>query len=540
MLKATYELFMSEYFLFQAVLGKYCEDREQLFRALCKIFLIPESEADKLYCLAENEMARAITTDKDFMQYQRMQKYSKLIGSESYANAEWAEVASIKGNAIHVAQTHNLIPEADATRNIIYNCLSSSATSGTVSAIRIMGILQCEGIFLKKNRKEGVKMLAKAADWNDSVSTLAILRYCKDTREFNMARLKQEVANTPFEELYDVASKRYGEAGILQIEEVNLLNKSFNSGVLKRDVYDPKYARILNSHALYIKDKEKAVFTPNKDQLCVISDLPLKLSGERTVGVNLSGLERSALKRDAEIEAIARLVKNSDLRELPTYRPLCLVCEDRYVLNMYAKAIGEKDENTHVEVIDVCELEDYDFEPSPNNVFVRSIDEDRDNRFMLFFCGEISERKIDAVKSILQSTRRAKFHLHSPNVTLNLSAVLPICFCDEQNAKWLKSCCDEIRVCEVNADEQHVAVNDILTDKQKLYGVGALELSDDAFEALRGYGIDTAEKLIDFAVRAHRERGAQITLLREMIQEYAATDSNHTIGFGGVKYAKYH
>ena len=539
MMTAIVEMFMSEYFLIKAVIGKYCGESEVLFKALRKICLISEKEEERLYALAENEIAKGIITDKDFMQYQRMLKYSRMIGAERNTNAEWEEAARIKGDAILTAHNYHLV-NADASRNVVYNCLVAAATCGNVSAIRIMGILQCEGIFLKRNRKEGLKLLAKAADWNDCVSTLAILHYCKDTREYNMARLKQNVKNSPYEELYEVAASKYGEAGMLEIDEVKLLNKSFNSGVLKRDSYDPKYARILNSYALYVRDKEKAVFTLNKEQLCAISDLPLKLSPERVVGVDTERLERAPLKRNNEITAISRQLQNGDLRGLPNYRPLCLCCEDRYVLETYAKVIGEESESVHVEVIDISELEEYDFEPSPNNVFIRSIDEDKDNRFLLFFCGEISARKMDAVKSILQSTRRAKFHLHSPNVTLNLSAILPICFCDEENAKWLKSFCDEIKISEVTAQEQHVAIADILDSKQKLYGVGTIELAEGTAEILSGYGIDMAEKVIDSAVRSHREKGARITLSPEMLQEYAGIEGGQTIGFGGGKYARYH
>ena len=539
MLKATVELFLSQYFLFKAVLGKYCEDSEGLFNILRKIFLTPEGEGKRLYSLAENELAAGIVTDKDFMKYQRMQRYADMIGSGRQTNAEWEEIAGIKGNALLTAQRLNLLND-DASRNVIYESLSSAATCGKVGAIMINGILRCEGILLTKNRREGIKLLSKAAAWNDIVSTLALLHYCRDTREFNMARLKQNVENTPFEELYTVAAAKYGEAGVLEIEEVKLLNKSFNSGVLKRDTFDPKYARMLNSFALYTKDKEKAVFSLNKELLTQISDLPLKLSPEKIASVSSSGLEKTALNRAKEIKAIARALKNSDLRQLPAFRPLCISCEDRYVLNMYAKAIEEGNTGAHVEVIDVSELEDYDFEPTANNVFVRSIDEDRDNLFLLLFYGEISSRKVDAVKSILQSSRRAKFHLHSPNVTLNLSAVLPICLCDGQNAKWLKSCCDEIELSPVTAEEQHIAVSDVLEGKSSLYGVGAIVLTDEAAEALDGYGIDTAEKIIDAAVLAHREKGVSITLALEMLEEYSGMESRHTIGFGGNKNAKYH
>ncbi|MDE7452873.1 MAG: hypothetical protein K2N22_00510 [Clostridia bacterium] len=533
MLKATVELFMSEYFLFRAVLGKYLDCGEDLFRRLGKIFLISEKEADALYSLSENETAKAICTESDFMQYQRMRKYTELVGLASEQNAQWEEAAVIKGNAILTAQSHNLLLGADASRNAVYNCLTAAATGGTVSALRILGVLQCEGIFLGKNEAAGIKNLVKAADWNDSAGTLALLYYGKQSRAFNMARLRQEVKDTPFDELYPLAAEKYGEGCAYDTEEIRLLNKAFSSGVLKRETYDPKYARILNSKALDIKDKEKAVFTLNKEQLSVISDLPLKLtraiSGYSDAGVSI----RTVLNREAEDLAISRALKNSDLRELPSYRPICLCCDSKYVLNTYAKAITARNENLHTERIDVAELIEYDFEPSPNNIFVRSIDEDKDNRFLLFFCGEIPERKTDAVKSFLQSGRRAKFHLNSPNVTLNLSSVLPVCFCDTQNAPLLKSCCDIVNLSEVKTEELSAVIADILAGKQMVYGTGKITLGGGAETLFKGTDVDSAEKLIDTAVRARREAGADIVLTREILEEYAQDSDKTVIGFGG-------
>lgn len=529
MLNATVELFMSEYFFIKAILGKYLSDSEKLFKALSKIFLIPEGEAEKLYSLSENDTASAIATDNDFMQYQRIRKYTEITGSDRVVNDEWEEVARIKGNAILIAQNSNLILDADASRNVVYTCLSSAAAAGLVGAIRVFGILQCEGIFLGKNEKAGVKALSKSADWNDSVSILALLHYCGDARKFNMARLRQTVENTPFEELHKTAVKIHGEAGP-SVQEVKLLDKAFNSGMLKREVCDPKYARILNSPALSVKDKEKAVFSLNKELLCAISDLPLKLSHGKT---SVEACGAAALMREKEISAISRALKNSDLRGLPTFRPLCLSCDSNYVLETYARAIGGDSEVTHVELIDVAELGEYEFEPTPNNIFVRSIDEDKDNRFLLFFRGEISERKIDAVKSFLQSSRRAKFHLNSPSVTLDLSAVLPVCFSDERNAKWLKQYCDEIKLSKVSSEEMPVAIADVLENVRKLYGVGTIEFTEEISEVFKGFDIDTAERLIDCAVLARRERGASVTLSRDILKESAGDNEKQTIGFGG-------
>lgn len=531
MLNATVELFMSEYFLFKTVLGKYLEDSEKLFMALSKIFLIPEKDADKLYHLSENETARAITTDKDFMQHQRMLKYSHLIGATNKSNPEWEEIAKIKGSAIISAQSQKLFLDADASRNMVYTCLASAATGGIVSALRIMGILQCVGIFLVKNEDIGIKTLSKLADWNDTVSTLALLYYCNDTRKYNMTRLRQEVTDTPFEELYELAARKYGEAYSKRIDEVELLNKAFNSGTLKREKFDPKYVRILNSKALYIKDKEKVVFTQANGLAGVVAELPLKLTNAKMTHVDVN-ISNTAIKRENELNAVIRALDNADLREMLSYRPLCLCCKSKYILDMYARTIKVKLPDTHVEIMDVAELNEYDFELSSNNIFVRSIDEDRDNRFLLFFCGDVPERGIDAVKSILLGSKRAKFHLNSPNVTLNLSAVLPVCFCDESNVKALRPYCNVIQLSEVTAEEMPIAINDIIATKQKEYRVSKIKLNGEVAEIFKGYDIDTAEKLIDEAVRARRDKDAAITLTREILQEYASDNNKQTIGFG--------
>ena len=533
MLNATVEKFISEYFLMKAILGKHLPDGRKLFGALSKICLIPEADVSKLYALAENEAAKSINTEKEFMQHQRMQKYSKLVGSEQKENAEWEEIIAIKGSAIQMAMGYNLVSGVDVSRNAAYSNLSMAASGGTVAAMQIMGILLCEGIFLDKNKVAGLKYLEKAAGWNDIISILALLHYSEDNRGYNMARLRQVLENTPYPKLYKEAAKRYGTAEDADCGEVRLLLKAFASGILKREVYDPKYARILNSKALYIKDKEKTVFSPSAELLSVIGSLPLKLTNDYITAVDVDEVKNVTVKREAETKAVIRALRNGDLRELPSYRPLCICSDSRYMLNMFAKAIAAKSKGVHVETIEVGELIEYDFEPSPNNVFIRSIDEDKDNRFLMFFCGDIPQYKIEAVKSMLQSGRRAKFHLNSPNVTLNLGMVLPICFCDKQNAELLRPYCDIVRIAPITEDELAAVIRDILIGKEKLYGVGKIKLSGEPKDVFCYYDIDTAEKLIDSAVRARREKGAKITLSREILEEYNADKDRPRIGFGG-------
>lgn len=540
MINATVELFMTEYFLIKAVLGKFLDNGENLFRALSKVFLISEKEVKALYALAENEIAREITTEGEFMQHQRLLKYSRLVGSHEQVNSEWEEVVSIKGNAILLAQSHGLISDADVSRNALYERLSAAITVGKICALRVVGILQCEGIFFDKNPKAGIKKLLKAADWNDGLSTLALLSYSEKNREFNMARLRLEVEDAPFASLYQTAVEYYGVKGdTADVSLVKLLEKVFASGGLKRDTYDSNFARILLSKAISLKEKEKAVFSPNKELQSLIGDLPLKLSHENVVAVDVSCLDETALRREAERTEISRALSNADLRGLVGYRPLCLCCDSKYILTMYAQALMAKSANAHVEIIDVAELPDYDFEPTKDNIFLRGIDEDKDNRLFLFCYGTISERKMDALKRLLQTSRRAKFHLNNIGVTLDLSAVLPICFCDKQNEHMLKPYCDLIQLAPVSQEETSCAIQDVLAAKQKLYGVGTIRLECDIMSIIGRNDIDLAEKLIDVAVRAQRVKGADITLTKAILERLMDDNNRPRIGFGGEIYGKH-
>lgn len=532
MLNTVTELFLSEYFFINAVLGKF-SGNSKLFGALAKLFLIAESKVKKLFELAENSSAKDICTEKDFLKHQRIRRYAKITGDGADVNKEWEEVIRIKGEAILLASGQNLTQDLPVSRNTVYSALCNSSASGNIGALRALGFLQCEGIFLDRNKKAGLRKLKKCADWNDKVSTLALLHYCEEDRQYNFNRLIGEVEDTPFEELSAIASKKYRLTIDCAVPEVGLLNKAFYSAVLKPNVLDAKYQRILNSKALSIKDKERVILSSNAEQLSAINDLPLKLSRANIKAVDTSGFDNIAVKREEEAETIICALKNSDLRELKSYRPLCLSCDSRYLLNMYAKAISAENAGVHTERIYAGDLSEYDCEPTFNNIFVRSTDEDADNRFLLFFYGEVSERKTEFISNVLQSVKRKKFHLNSPNITLDMGAVLPLCFCDSQNEEALSKYCDVVRLAPLNEKEFCCAVEDILRSKEQAYGVGKIKLEGEVKEVLEGFDIDKACKVIDASVRAQRQKTRQIVLHRKNLLSFVKESNNPKIGFGG-------
>lgn len=283
---------------------------------------------------------------------------------------------------------------------------------------------------------------------------------------------------------------------------------------------------------LSIKDKEKAFFTENKQELSVIAELPLKLSSENSAAPNLSVFSNMPLCRKNEQSKIAAALKNSDLRRLSTYRPLCICSDSEYILKKYAETIVRACPKSHTEMINISDLTAHDIDATPNNIFVRNINEDKDNYFLMFFVGNIYEGLLDAALGFLQSDRRAKFHLNCPNLTLDLSNVLPVCFCDRKNAKLIRHLCEIVEISEISKEEFPKIIEYMVLSKQNLYGVKGVKISDDAYEMFSGYDIDVIERTTDAALRACRNRAVKVTLTADMFSEYLPENDTKKIGFG--------
>lgn len=518
-MNTTQELFLTEYFTVKAVLGGFSAEADPVFYGLGRIFMLSDDELETLRSLSSDEKVEDIRSENDFMQYQRVKKYMKMNDSPEAGDPAVEEVINVKGNAILSAAGNRLIPESDVSRNALYSALTAAADLGNVAALRLAGILQCEGAFFEKNTAAGLKDLSKAADWNDCVSLLALLCYDGAHRAFNAARLYTAVKGTPFEGLYHAAALCYGTGAPFEVCEVKLLNKSFNSCVLKRETYEPKYARVLYSAILGYKDKVRAMAVESKELLSAYADLPLKL-GFRREREEFGQTVTTALNRTGEQEKLSRALANADLRRFKSYRPLCICSDSEYLLNAYADAIAAN-YGGHTEKIEAANLSDYDFEPTANNIFVRSIDEGRGNCFMLFAVGKVSDCAENAIKGFLQGDKRAKFHLNSPNVTLDLSEVLPVCFCDGENLKRFKDYCDVVTLADISGGEMQRVIDDMLDKKNRLYMTAGISLTREAVDYITKYDADAADSMLDRAIRANRAKNGAMVLTRENLQPFA-------------------
>lgn len=525
------EIFLSQYFLIDTVAGKFIKDMKKLFFELSKVYFVQKKRAEELFDLTESEVVKDIATEKDFMQYQRLQQYCKLAKVKVDVGQNNSEIIVIKGNAIVDSNQCKLLPNIEVSASVQFDVIKTAADCGIVNGLKVLGILQCLGLMCDKNFEEGISNLSKGADWNDITCLLALLYFNKDAREYNLARLGTLTANGQFEMLALEAAKNYGVAIGPKDEEVELLQKAFAFSIVKKDEYNATYARILHSSVLDMKERQNLILYGDKQTCAAASHLPIMMSSAEVEVANDEGIRAIFLKRELEQEKILSAMSNIDLVRYDDYRPICLSCSSPYVLKMYAKALKKSLSSSNVEVVDISKCMEFDLEPTMGNVFVRNAKEDKSNCYFLHFYGSISDMKMTYLQNILIGEKRAKFHLMPINITLDMRRVLPICFCDSSNESKLKAFCDVIQLQPVSQEEKPFVIFEIVNKKMKKYGV-EIVVDGEIKEIFADYDVDMAERVIDTAVKAKRVKGGCVTLTRAMIDEYANYELNGKIKFG--------
>ena len=526
------ETMLKSYYIAENTVGRFCDDKRPLFFAYAGIFLLPQEEAERLFALSQTQEVLRIQSEREYHQHLRMKQYLAMNARSAAADSEIDEIINLKGTAFTLALNFQLMFNAKDVRSVACENLTIAAENGLVLALNALGVLQSEGIVFDKDEENGRKKILCAAEWNSEEGLLAALYYDPDNREKYLECLQGCLVRIGHAEVFGRALEKYGFYTKGKHEEYRLLEKAFRQGIIKRDVYNKPYARLVYSKILGERDKETLLLTPNKELFAEASSLPLKL-GHGTAEFHARVLDGVRPDHPEESSKVLCALGNIDLRGMATYRPLCFVSDSKYMLDYYAALLPRCFEKAHVERIEICDLVDYDFEPTKNNIFVRGCDEDAFNLYLLTFRGEIADRAFDMAKNFLQSGKRGNYRLNHPSVSLDLSSVLPVCFCDRENAKKLKPYCDMVRIAEVTAKEKRIFTEKTVRDKGIVYGVKELTMQEGIAEKLSVYGMDEIDRAIDAAVREHRME--KLLLTESLVRPYIGSvgTKKRAYGFGG-------
>lgn len=533
MLSIKIESFLFDYFLYVSVTGEYA-NREKAFYELGEIWNVDVSDLSSIYRETESENVLDISTESEYMRYRRIKQYNAMIGiKEMYSKSE-NEIIAIKGDAIRVVAQYAMQATKETSQTVIYKTLIRNAQSGNIIALRILGIMECSGIFCEGNKEAGLEYLRKAMKWGDITATLAVLKYDNGNKRLVLSMLKSETKGTLYKFLVDEFKVIDGEIPSSYNEELLLLRKTFDVKKTNADLFNPMYARLIYSPILSIKDKEKILFSERNDLLSEVCDLPLHLMNVNNIAVGKNIFQQMAINREEERKNVIYSLQNADLCTTPGYKPLCVCSDSDYVLESYVSEICKAFTDVNIERIEIADLRDYDFEPTQNNVFLRSLSENKRNILLLVFKGEINDKAIDLTKAVIQTSNRKKFRLSSPSVTLDISSVLPICVSDKCNIKKLNGLVDVVSVAKLNEQEKRLAVKEIVNKKINENKVELLSVDETVFDRLSRLPIESVRKLVDKLIRERRTENGGVNLTVESIKPYVNRISDHNYGFGGV------
>lgn len=528
------ELFLSDFFTFDAVVGRFCDGWE-LMHCLAWIYYIDDERVEQLFALATSPEVRNIVSVKDYERYRRLHQYAEACGRLKADGADAADaLLTVKGKALRAVNAAGLTDAAGNTKACVYANIADKANAGHVMALRICGVLQCTGIFFDRHLPSGLKNLTRAARWNSVESILALLQFDVANSPAYVDMLYSLTAGTPYEDLSRTVQKRCGIETPRKMRECLLLSRAFGHGQIKPDIYLPVLANLLYSEILSFKDKEKLLLSDVREYIASLTDLPLKLSRQR-LSCDFSAISGLSIQREAEQDAIIRNALNSDIRHFESFKPLCLCSDSEFMRHYYMAAIAGLYRDAHIEVIPVAELNAHDLEPSARNVFVRSCNENTANILILSFVGDIREDIFNEACSFLQSARRGRMRLMQPRIELDLGAVLPICFCDRNNAPMLSRWCDRVELAAPEPEEQAVLLRELIAAKERQYGLGGLTVDDAVMNKLLSVSIDAAEAALDLAITANRHGDRGLALTAENAGKYIRKrETSRGFGYGGA------
>lgn len=531
------ELFLSQFFMLRATLGNFGEHEKELFSSLGQTFFMNENEADRIYNMIRSSEISAISTEKDYYRHLRAKQYLGVISTPYVYDELTDALINIKGNAIINAASHGIKYASEATATSIYQYITGKALLGDIFFMRILGIMQCEGIICAKDRSRGLKTLEAAASWYDIPSILLALYY-GNTTEINLNRLCLSIDNSPYGNLLSLCERKYGYISGSETYEHKMLVRAFGMGILKREIFSSAYAKIIYHKTLSLTEKENLVFSYSKEQIMAISGLPLELCHFDMVPLTYGdsdNFDRISFFREKEQSTVIQSFVNSDLRIYEGYRPVCISSSSQYMLRVYADAIKGASDNVHIERFEASDLNEYDFEPNERNILVKNCRADKLNVYFFFLLGKIKESVMCQIKNFLITAKRSKFRLSNPAIVLNLGEILPVCFCDRENAKLLEGYCESIVLSDVSSSETRSAVLSFISEKSRLYKTGDISITESAMDKIVNLGLDKVENTIDAAIRRNRKINEKIVLTEEMLSEFCnMTKEPCGFGFGGA------
>lgn len=531
------EMCLCDYFMLRIIMKNKAFDGKSVFKRLAKIYLLTKKQADELYAEAEHADVAEISNKHAYDRYKRMRSFGALMAETAPAPDPRGETIDIKGGVIAGLDAAEFFKAGDSPQ-AVRNYLSETAAAGSVPLMRVIGFMKVEGLLFDKNTDDGIRLIRDAAEWNNAEAMFMLLHYGVGDRAELMGALEYALERASKGSAFAAARKAYGEPGKRSDARV-LLESCFSSGALHRSAYSAPHAEIIRSKILPIQDKRELLSVTDARVLrSQVATIPLGLDPELRPECDGASTAAFGYMRES-VPALVEQWLSTAAYDSPAFRPLCFCSDSSYILNACAAALEKCLCGAHIERIYIGELENVDFAPATHNVFIASCDQSAPNVYFMYFRGEVSSDNFDRAKSFLKWRYRQNFKIDNPSIKLDLSCILPVCFCEPLYLSRLGKSCDVIKITEPTRAEKEAIIAEMLRHRAETLKIPSLALADGVIDKLVELGVDEINKVLATVSRRiliKKNTQALITLdaIDEVRRETLTSDGG--FGFGGYDY----
>ena len=94
------EVFLRDFFTFDAVVGRCCNEQE-LISCLAEVYYINGERANELFSLVSSKTVRNVVSFKDYKRYRRLRQYAEACKLKPGTTEAEDDVLTIKGKALY-------------------------------------------------------------------------------------------------------------------------------------------------------------------------------------------------------------------------------------------------------------------------------------------------------------------------------------------------------------------------------------------------------------------------------------------------------
>ncbi len=526
MLDLRKELVLKLFFYVGGIFEENVLNNEKLIDICQKIFLLSDDEIKDVSAGINAQEIVDIKNIKDFNLYSRMKQFSEINGYNMDIDSSIEEMIELKGYCLSTLEEKKLAYNNSRSRRSIIELLVHTANEGDISACCVLGFLYMSGCLLEKNMENGMKYLRMAADWHSLMGLFEVLFYDVRNREKYLPRIKYILLSEGEYENWNLITRIYGNGD--KVEPDYLLEKIFNINNSLREKYNFFYAKILYSPILSQKDKEYLLLSNNVDSLNEASKLPLNIQSNAMAFIydasdRLFNRNKDIIKKLSEIGNPRNKLN----------KPLCILSESKIELKNCANKLKDCFSEAHVEQIEVEELTDIELDNTIQNVFIKSCYDNKNNLFILLFQKALDEQKFEKLKNFLQTSKRKKFFLKYPNISIDLSSVAIVCLCLKSISSKLESLCEMIELNDMCEEDKWNFIQTLMQEKKQMYHITDVIIEEKIKERFMRYSLDKIEEMIDKLFCKNKYNAVYLTedtLIQENVQKYTG------YGFGGDIY----